>query len=314
MRIRHLISLSLILCSPAAALAQNYGVDGNIPTINGHDFLTLHGLNYPFVKTSFETNIGIGSTQEITFDNVVIDTLEIEGVAGAVLFANLGFTYNQKIKDWLAFRLRYNFAARVGTEVETLLTHGVNTLSVGELFWIFRLKKHPRYLLSLSTSVSNGEADFISVSAFIKDLINQNPSPSLSQSVPSLTGSASLHWVYAISSVVGVAADISLGYGETLRRGESGFLHELGGTMDFNFNRRFGIPLGAAVGFKSSREEPLSQAANRSDDTFWFKLAYTGSGDFSIGVDIFRGRYPLHQISEIGKVFGAILNSRFYFN
>ena len=245
-------------------LGQTPEEGGNIPAINGHDFLTITGLEYPFLNTSFQTNIGIGSTQEITFEQIIFDTLEIEGVAGAVLFANLGLNYNQKIKDWLAFRFRYNFAARVGTEAETLLTHGVNTLGSAELSWFFRLKRHQKYLLSLSTTVSNGEASFISVSAFIRDIVNKVPTASVSKSVPTLTGTFALHWAYAISTVVGLVVDTGIGYGETLVRGESGALFHLGGGLNFNLYRRYGIPIGTAVGFVSSRSNQLLYAATMS--------------------------------------------------
>jgi len=288
--------------------------EGNIPVLYGHQFTTIVSFRYPFMNTSFQSHVGIGSTEAFKLPTVQIDSIELTGIGGGILFANLGFEYHQKVKEWLVFRLRTGLGARIGTEVQTFLTHGINTVTSTELGWQFLLKKHERYLLSASVVVQSSSASFTSIVGFIGDIINNVPHPSISRKVPALSTTGGVQFVYVLSPVLGLSAYADIGYGESLNRGEAGFGYDTGAALDFNFNDRYDLPLGVVLAYELALQNELSHEADESANIAWFKLAYTGAKDFSLGLDFYSGSIPLSNIDSRVTTNGFLLTSRFYFN
>jgi hypothetical protein len=83
----------------------------------------------PFTKSHFGMNLGIASASD--FENIIleIEGEKIIGLKGSLIFADLNFDYQQKIKDWIAFYAQVGLTARIGTELKH--THPGSEYGIG---------------------------------------------------------------------------------------------------------------------------------------------------------------------------------------
>ncbi len=116
-----------------------YLYHNTIPTLNTHRFVPQPLVSGPFMNSAFEMRMGVEGTVDLTLPLPDFLPDSIKGPQGNLLFVNIGFKYNQKIKDWLSFYLKTTISVRSGTELGTLLFEGVNTMIGGETGVKFRL-------------------------------------------------------------------------------------------------------------------------------------------------------------------------------
>lgn len=295
------------------AIAQDE-TKNNTPELNGHYFIPVSAMPSPFIKSYFVTNLGIAQSSE--FENVIleIDGKEILGLRGTLLFADLDFEYQQKIKDWIALYINYNLTARIGTELQSILTQGVNTVSTFRIGWLVKIVKTKKYMLSGNIQVNNHSATFISISEFVKDIVRDSTITSISRQVPILNMSGGLRFAYGLNKVFGFNGFFDIGYGESYKRGVSDIIYRAGGAIDANLAEKTKVPLGFSVFFNASALPNFVHVAGKSATDTGLKISYSAGQHFNIGLELSKVRIPIPNVEQKINSTSFIISSKYYFN
>jgi len=258
--------------------------------------------------------LGIGSTSNFDFDiqNPGLDTLE--GIDGEVLFANLGIMYSQRLQDWISFYLSLGLTARLGTNVESILSQGFNTVINVEIGSMIKLYQSKKTQLSLSIEVQNNDANFVDIKSFVEDIIAEAPDPKIVRQIPALTAGGGLHFAWGINDLFGVRAEGTYAYGETFTRGQSGGRYSFKSGFDVDFNKRFQVPLGVAFTYIITTEPEIVYVDDRSGRMFFWKLSYTGRQDFGLGIESGVMILPFENLEEKPKVSMVSFTMSYFFN
>ena len=309
-----LISVSVALAfSSGNSIAQNEV--NKIPILNGHVFLPNENIQSPFMNTMIDFGIGIGTTGQFKYPIFEVDDTPIYAVRGELLYATIGITYQQKIQDWVALYIRYNLAARLGTNIGSILAEGFSTVNAFNIGWKIRIIEHDKYRLAGSIGIANYKGSFISVSQFVEDIINNNPYPSQVNNVPALNGMINFQFAYGFSELFGFKAEFQNSIGESLERGETAYFFSLGGCFDDNFHQKYIVPLGVSFIYSLSTQPEQVFRESGLANNFVFRIAYTGTTDFLLGL---VSSYSFVPVSEVDKgdftVYGTALSITYYFN
>ncbi len=294
-------------------VAQNLE-DDLIPTLNSHRFIGSSLIQSPFINTSFRFGLGFAGTQKVNYPLLDANDSIVFGIESELIFLNGDVGYKQKIKDWLSMYVDFGYSARLGTEAGSILFQGINTLSDFKIGWLFRITGNERLLLSGNVEVRNNEAVFISVRNLVRDIINNKPNPSLSETVPALNVGVGADFAYGINDMFGIVAEVNLGYGETLERGNARLIYQAGWSLDFDLYGRTDVPIGSVLTFMVSSLPEFVLSENREMKIVAWKIAYTGSEDFNMGLEIYGARLPLEGLQKDVSTRGASLVFRYYFN
>ena len=236
----HILSIFIISFSN---LKGQDGIENNVPHLNNHYFVPNSSFPAAFTNTYFGMSLGIA--QSSSFESMIleIDGEPIIGLKGSLIFADLNFDYQQRIKEWLAFYANVGITARIGTELQSMLTQGVSTVSSFRMGWLVKLVRKEKYMLSGSIQINNYGATFINIKNFVEDIIKDSTVTSISRNVPILNGSAGLRFAYGLNEIVGVQAQAEIGYGESFERGASDFIYQLGGKISYTGGQHFNMGL-----------------------------------------------------------------------
>ena len=309
--------ITMVLCTASSfsyVAGQVHNSDNKIPELNGHVFLP-NALNVdPFNNTYMDISVGLGSTGQFKYPLFEIDGETINATRGQLMFVQLGLIYQQKIQDWASMHIRYFLAARLGTNVGTILAQGFSTINAFQIGWKIRLAERNRYRLSTTFGVSNYNGSFLSITKFVEDVINNNPNPSLVTNVPALTGDLGFHFAYGISPLFGLKLSYVNSIGESLERGQGTYLYTFAATADANFYQKHKVPLGLSFTYQiSNHPEQVFREGNISNG-FSIKLAYTGTDDFVIGLNLGYTSVPVANVEDNYQIAGFAFSLRYYFN
>lgn len=293
---------------------QGLNYEPVLPTKHGHSFVRNSLIDFPFVNTTFGMSIGIGTTVNLGLPVVEINDEVIVSFKGNLLFANMAAFYRQKVTDWAAVFLRLTFAARIGTDVGSIVVHGFNTVSGFQTGWVLRLSEGERHMLSSIVSVNSFNGNFINIEGFIEDLIDSVPNPTISKRVPVLTGEVGLTYVYALSSLFGLTLTGSIAFGESFERGGADVRYGVGVMLDLNMYRRLRVPLGASMSFNMNSFPQFVYTQSKSGLFYGLKLAYTGTQDLVLGIESQTFQVPIEGLKEKTYVQNITFNMTYYFN
>lgn len=302
-------SIFITFCSVAQPEEIN-----NLPRLNNHYFVPHSNTQSPFIKSSFGMNLGIAQSKD--FENVILeigDTTLI-GYKGSLIFADLNFDYQQKIKDWISLYMNVAVTARIGTELQSLLSQGVNTVSAFKIGWLFKILENEKNYLSGSIQINSYAANFISISGFVDDIMNDNPNASISKSVPILDANVSLRYAHGFNEKFGVVAFGEIGYGESYTRGESNMIYSLGGLFDMNLATTTKVPLGFALFYNLVSRPELVQVDSNFATNGGLKISYSGAPHFNFGAEISRLRVPIPNVTDKVVATSAFITCIYYFN
>ncbi len=306
------ISIVMVLFS-GNTFAQNE--INKIPELNEHVFIPNANINSPFMNTYLDISVGIGTTGQFKYPVFEVDDQPIYAVRGELLYATVGLAYQQKIQDWAALYIRYNLAARLGTNVGSILAEGFSTVNAFNIGWKIRIIEHDKYRLSGSVGIANYKGSFISISRFVEDIINNNPNPSLVNNVPALNGMINFQFAYGFNELFGLKAELQNSIGESLERGETAYFFSLGTSFDVNFQQKYNVPLGVSLTYSMSTQPDQVFRESGLANNFIFRISYTGTTDFLIGL---VSSYSFVPVSDVDKgdftVYGTAFAITYYFN
>ncbi len=305
--------LILIVSYSLIVNAQNEQ-SNNLPNLNNHYFIPNSYTPSPFINSYFAMNLGIASSDD--FENIIleIDGDPIIGLKGSLIFADLNFDYQQKIKDWIAFNLRVGVTARIGTELQSMLATGVNTVTAFNMGWLVNIAEGRRNKLSGSIQINNYSANIINIGDFISDVVNGIANPSISKNVPILNGGVGLRYAHGFNELFGFQGFSSIAYGESYERGNSDFTYKLGGLFDLNLATKTKTPLGFALFYNVSAQPDLVQVKNKFATNSGLKISYSGAPHFNLGLEISRIRVPIPNVEEKVNSTSVTISSKYFFN
>jgi hypothetical protein len=290
-----------------------YIYHNTMPSLNTHKFVPQPLIQGPFMNSAFEMRMGVEGTVDLTLPLPDFLPDSIKGPQGNLLFVNIGFRYNQKIKDWISFYLKTTISVRSGTELGTLLFEGVNTMIGGETGVKFTLLDRPKHNLAGHVAISNYNATIINLGQFIRDVIDRNPDASLTQVVPALSVGIGASYAFGITNVMGLTANTEVQYGESITRGKETLRYRMGMALDFNWVDK-GVPIGLSVAYLLRTTADFVYVDNEVGHSFAVKITYTAAPNFVLGVEITSSILPVFSIPEKVTSTGVMFNINYYFN
>ncbi len=317
-----LIAILFLSCfwSISGFSQENEEFESNVPKLNRHHFISNTLVNGPFTNTSFSQNLGIGFSAPIESPTVNIGGVEVTLRQTTLIYANLFFRYNQRIKDWVSFYIRLGGAARVGTDPGTLLTQGVNTMIGTRMGWKIRLFQTEKHMLSVRLGVNDIGANFINVLGYVQDVIDSVPNPNISDDISVLQGEMYLDYAYEISPIFGIQANGKVSFGDSYIPGESTTEFGIGVALDANLYPRTRVPLGLSLGLAYASLPELSLNDEQESLFYSLKLAFSGAENMLLSLDAtgFRtdigyGNQNTNFSSKV-SVYSFTLNMVYFFN
>lgn len=298
------LSIAVGVACAGVALAQDEASHGHFPEKNQHVFVPTTFIPDAFVDT--ELTLGLGYSNSIDTDIPIFGPggQQIGAVKGDLLFMTGGFEFNCALRDWIGFTARFNALARSGSNTASIFASGLSAGSGFGLGWEFRLAESDKSMFSASVSVDRTAITLIDVAAFVDD-----PSLGLSRTVTPLFGAVDARYAYGLNDFIGFSAFASLGVGENPKENyDSNAFWKLGGVASFNLNQRYDLPLGLALGVRTSSYPVSVENADGNAVAGLFSIAYMGRSDFALGLDMVYERVPIDYndvtIGYLGVTFG----------
>ena len=304
----------MLLLLPAPAQIDTSDCRYKKPMLNDHPFHLSEGARSPFIKTYLAGTIGLGSTGNMIVPGLSVGDNIILEFSGELMFVNGGLDYRQKVNDWLAFFLSYELMGRVGTDVSMVLVDGLNSLSGGDIGWLFRLYHDDKFQLSGSLSLQNMSGSFFDIIGYINDVLDSVPNPQATKNIPVMNGGVGFKGAWAPNETFGLLFATDFLYGESFSRGVKDFFMGLSLTGDVDFNPRYEVPVGLNFGYTYSSKPEHTMLEFHSTNILHLRIAYTGSCDYNVGLQFTFYKYELANIEKRRPwVRNTSLGFRLYF-
>ncbi len=302
--------LLLLLCLLVTTALKAQSDSLKIPRVGNHVFTPISYSKLPLITTHFSTHTGIGGTSGLVTN---LGDLPVQGLAGEVTFLEMGFAYQQKVRDWLAGYIDLNISARVGTELQSILTQGFSAITSFDIGWHIRIAEGKKSLLSGIIELQNHKGSFTNVLGFVEDILNDHPNPGLSETVPLLVFATGLRYAYGLNETIGFKASAKLAYGEAYTRGEYSYSFDAGAGVDINFYPRYSVPVGLVLIYEITSMPDFVFVDGENAHIIQTKIAYTKASDFSLGLEFAFMKYPFNNQPKPVTVRYAALSARYYF-
>ena len=303
------LALTLLWFAPTA-LAQ----EEPRPALYGHRFVSTDLVPDAFVRTYVRNSLGYTMTSEFDYPAIVVGGDTLVALDGSLAYALLGMEYQHAIRDWIAVRVGLGLRTRLGTQMSSLVSEGVNVTSGIELGWLVRLHEGSRSSLAGSLDVTRQTLTLIDLRQFTEDVIDGDPDPSLIDNVPTVRYTGGLRFAYALSRTFGVTLLAEGSYGESPRRDEvDSWENGFGASVDLDGVAAWDVPIGLVLAYRQTSLPVLTTSDNGNVRQTLLRIAYTGESDFLIAVDI-TGVLDRENL-EADSVWagGAAFSLRYYF-
>jgi len=308
-----LLSILLICFSTGRAQSTITDSDSKVPSLYGHAFPSLAHFRSSFVSTSLQANLGFGITSPIKIGGIQIDEHEILAFEGQILFLSLDVQYQQRFNSWLALYFSFAMVGRVGTDMSTILADGVNTITGGNIGWLIKIYQNKKFNLSGSAHIANLTGNFINVSEYFEEIINDVPDPSVTKKVPSMSAGIGIQGAYAFSPTFGGQFHTSYAIGESFNREGSDGYYSVGLMGDADLNPKFNTPIGFALGYTLTSAPEILMTESGATQLIIGKLGYTGSKEFELGLQYSNYRLKLQSVDKKASISTFTLVLKLYF-
>ncbi len=284
------------------------------PMLHDHPFQMADRAKGPFIQSYLTGSIGLGQTGTMTITGLEVGDVVILDFTGELMFGSANLEYQQRVNDWLAIFFTYDLMGRVGLDVSTILVDGVNTLSGASIGWLFRLYHSDKFQLAGTMYLENLSGSFVDVVGYINDVIDSVPDPRVTRNIPVMNGGVGVKGAWAISKTVGMLFETDFLYGESFVRGVNSFFTGISLTGDVDFNPHYHVPVGVDFGYSYSSKPQNTLLEFDHTNIYYFRVAYTGSNDFDVGLQFSFYRYELNNIEQRRPwVKNTSLGFRLYF-
>ena len=308
------IIVFLLICSITGQTQSDAPIsERKVPTMNGHTFPSSSHLGSSFITTHLQEDLGFGLTSTLKIPGIVIDDYEIFSFEGQILFFNTAVQYQQRFTPWLSLYLTFKMSGRVGTDISTIMADGVNTLSGGDIGWLLRITKTEKFNLTGTINVQNLTGNFINVSDYFEDIINNVPDPSVTKKVPAMLIGAGIRGAYAFNPTYGLQFQADFDYGETFERSITKGYFSAGLIGDVDFLPKHNTAVGLALGYAISSAPEIVMGEGGLSHLITGKIGYTGSDDFELGVQYTYFNVNINSVDDKPFISKILLILKFYF-
>ncbi len=309
------ILFTFVLCLSMGLFAQDAEkiIRVRKPNLNGHAFQTPTNISSSFVRTGLTTQLGFGFSSTVELPPIEIGDKTIQGFSGELMFMNIFLHYEQRFTDWLSLYTGFNITARIGSDISTILADGVNTVNGGEVGWKVRFLETKCLNLSGAAYAKNLSGSFINIKEYVDELLNDNPYPALSKSVPAMQAGVKLLGAYAISPTFGAQFNADLSYGESFARAKTTTYFTGGINIDADLKPSVNVPIGISAAYTHTTAPEVVMSNDGSVNILGFKLAYTGSNDYEIGAVYSRYSLKINSVKQDSDISRIQLFLKFYF-
>ncbi len=97
-----------------------------VPVLGETRFMSNAFLPAPFITTNLRSSLGLGQARNVHTPILVIDSVEVIGLEGDLLYALLDAKYQYAVQDWVAVWGRFLVNSRLGNELQSVLAQGVS--------------------------------------------------------------------------------------------------------------------------------------------------------------------------------------------
>jgi hypothetical protein len=286
------------------------------PMLADHRFTTTSAVRGPFVSTYFRNSIAVGMAPGSEIPLAVIKGEEITFETGDVMFSTLVLEYQQAVKDWMGFWVNFGLAGRLGTETSSLLSQGVTVVSGYRLGWLLRIMQSDNMALSGTVQVDNDGYTAVDLTGFVEGIIDDGltEDDELVYSSSLMIAKTGLSYAWAIDRTTGLTASGMVGYGESPDRAAgSDWYFDLGAAVDFDLRREISLPIGAALGVRSTSIPESDLNLGNSLTTAAIRADYIGRHDLNIGLEIQSQWQDLRGSDKNLRYTIAAMDFRYYF-
>jgi len=286
------------------------------PHLNGHKFITNPVVKDPFIITYVRSGLGIGQTLEFESPILIFDGKSLIALKGNLLFTTIDFEYQQTIRDWLAFSGRFQVAGRMGTEMQALLSNGVNFASGLELGWLVKLMETRKMALSGNIKVTSQAATMINLYDFVKGVIDSGKITTdnkIIQTTPLTRVFGGVRCAYAFNKVFGANAIFEIGYGSSVDRTKGQeWVTNFGVGFDADILPVTNVPFGFGIAYNNTNYQYSDEVIGRPQSAL-LQINYTGRDDFDIGLIITYQWYQENRFNNTIKFVNMLLNMKYFF-
>ncbi len=314
-----LITVLQLCVSARASISDTLRESGPGPVLGGHLFQPIVGIPMPLLRTTSQVSVGFGQTLNLQLPEITIGNRIVIAPQGNLVIASMNVAHEQRIKDWLSVHAGLRLVGRLGTNVVSLLSQGVNTVGGATLGWKVRVLETENFIGSVSFDLSNGSVTTVDVQRFLKGIVDSNALVSdnpLLDTKPALSAGLAGRFGYVFSPAWSIMGHVSGVYGEPGTRDSSAsssiFLDAgLGTTVDLRPLTDVPIALATSVLY---RQIPTIEdaASGKAVTTLSMRVGYSGSQHFAIGVQV-NGQFTKIEGASEAFFVGAGLDMRFYY-
>ena len=286
------------------------------PMLADHRFTTTAAVRGPFIYTCFRNTLAVGMAPGSSVPLAVIDGREITFDTGDILFTLLQLEYQQAVKEWMGFWVNFALAGRLGTETASLLSQGVTVTSGLRLGWLLRLMQADDMVLSGTAQITNAGYTAVDLVGFVDGIIDDGltEEDELVYSSSLMIATTGLSYAWAINRTTGFTASTAVGYGESAdRTAGNDWYFDVGAAVDFDLRREIPVPIGTAVGVRSSSIPESDQNLGNTATTATFRIDYIGRYDLNIGLEIASQWQDIRGAEKSLRYTTAAMDFRYYF-
>jgi hypothetical protein len=286
------------------------------PMLADHRFTTTAVIRGPFISTCFRNTLAVGMAPGSSVPLAVIDGREITFETGDILFTTLQIEYQQAVKEWMGFWVNLGLAGRLGTDTASLLSQGVTVTSGLRLGWLLRLMQTDNMVLSGTAQITNAGYTAVDLVGFVDGIIDDGltEDDKLVYSSSLMIATTGLSYAWAINRTTGLTASTAVGYGESPDRlAGNDWYYEVGAAVDFDLRRKIPVPIGAAVGVRSTSIPESDLNLGNSATNAAVRVDYIGRHDLNLGLEISSQWQDIRGAEKSLRYTTAAMDFRYYF-
>jgi hypothetical protein len=123
-----------------------------------------------------------------------------------------------------------------------------------------------------------------------------------------------LSYAWAINRTTGLTASTAVGYGESPDRlAGNDWYYEVGAAVDFDLRRKIPVPIGAAVGVRSTSIPESDLNLGNSATNAAVRVDYIGRHDLNLGLEISSQWQDIRGAEKSLRYTTAAMDFRYYF-
>lgn len=317
---RHFLLLGIFILVSVATRAQDTDstyTQSPGPVLGGHLFQPLVGVPTPFIRTVSQVTVGGGTTLNLQLPIFTIADRIVVAPQGSLAVVSMQASHEQRIKDWLSAYATFRIVGRLGTNVTSLLSQGVNTATTFGLGWKVKVYESKKFLGTLSLDLTNGNVTVVDVDSWIKGIIDssairaENP---LVQTKPALLTGLTARTAYAFNETFGLTYYLEAVYGEAIvRGGDPGVYFNTGLAFNTDLRPVTDVPMAVTAGLVYRQTPSIEDAESSSSVTTGsLRIGYSGTQHFAFGLQI-NGQYGDVGGEKQAFFMGGAIDMRFYY-